>query len=70
VGYIRECRGLESELREQRKLLAELEGKLATEPQITIINNPEWIELRTLIVVALDPFPEAKEAVANAIRGR
>jgi hypothetical protein len=56
-----------SEIRQQIKLWAELEGKLATQPQITIINNPEWIELRTLIVVALDPFPEAKEAVVNAI---
>jgi hypothetical protein len=70
VGYIRECRGLESELREQRKLLAELEGKLATQPQITIINNPEWIELRTVIILALDNYPDAKTAVVNAIRSR
>ena len=68
IGYIREARGQESELREQRKLLAELEGKLATQPQITIINNPEWVELRTVIIKALDPFPEAKEAVVLAIR--
>lgn len=58
------------EIREQIKLLAELEGRLASQPQITIINNPEWVELRTLIVTALDPFPEAKEAVVNAIRER
>lgn len=38
--------------------------------QITIINNPEWVELRTVIVQALDPYPEAKEAVENAICGR
>ncbi len=67
VGYIRECRGLESELREQRKLLAELEGRLAAQPQITIINNPKWIELRTLIVAALDPYPQAKKAVIDAL---
>ncbi|OPY55268.1 MAG: hypothetical protein A4E48_00122 [Methanosaeta sp. PtaU1.Bin060] len=58
------------EIREQIKLLAELEGRLASQPQINIINNPQWIELRTLIVTALDPFPQAKEAVVNAIRGR
>ena len=70
IGYIREARAQEGELREQRKLLAELEGKLATQPQITIINNPEWVDLRTVILTALDPHPEAKEAVINAIRGR
>ena len=63
VAYLRE-------IREQIKLLAELEGRLAAQPQITIINNPEWIELRTIITVALDAFPEAKAAVVAAIRGR
>lgn len=36
--------------------------------QITIINNPEWLELRTLIITALEPYPEAREAVVHAIR--
>jgi len=63
VAYLRE-------VREQFKLIAELEGRLAAQPQITIINNPEWVELRTVIIQALDPFPEAKEALVNAIRGR
>ncbi len=58
------------ELREQIKLMAELEGKLATQPQITVINSPEWIELRTVIIQALDQYPEAKGAVVDAIRGR
>ena len=70
IGYIREARGQEGELREQRKLLAELEGKLATQPTINITLNAEWIELRTVIVQALDPYPQAKEAVVLAIRGR
>jgi len=58
------------ELREQIRLMAELEGKISSQPQITIINNPEWVELRTVIITALDPFPQAREAVVNAIRGR
>jgi len=58
------------ELREQIRLWAELEGKLAAQPQITINNNPEWIELRTLILTALDDHPQAKEAVVLAIHGR
>lgn len=63
VAYLRE-------IREQLKLMAELEGKLATQPQITIINSPEWVALRTCIITALDPFPQAKGAVIDAIRGR
>jgi hypothetical protein len=58
------------ELREQIKLMAELEGKLATQPQITIINSTEWVELRTVIIQALDQYPEAKGAVVDAIHGR
>ena len=47
--------------------MAELEGKISQQPQVTIINNPEWIELRTVIIQALDDFPEAKKAVVRAI---
>ena len=61
VAYLRE-------VREQIKLLAELEGRLASQPQITIINNPQWIVLRTQIIGALEPYPEAREAVIHAIR--
>jgi hypothetical protein len=46
------------------------EGQIRDGPQITIINNPEWVELRTVIITALDEFPLAKAAVVNAIRGR
>jgi hypothetical protein len=58
------------ELREQIRLMAELEGKISSQPQLTIINNPEWVELRTLIITALDDFPEARQAVTDAIRRR
>ncbi len=61
VAYLRE-------VREQIKLLAELEGRLAAQPQITIVNSPQWVELRTLIITALEPYPEAREAVVHAIR--
>jgi hypothetical protein len=38
--------------------------------EVNVLVNPEWIELRTLIITALDDFPQAKAAVVNAIRGR
>jgi len=58
------------EIRELLKFIAELEGKISSQPQITIINNPEWVELRTVILTALDDFPDAKAEVVHAIRGR
>jgi hypothetical protein len=59
---IREARGC-------LELLARVEGQIKDRPQINIlIDNPEWVELRTLIISALEAFPDAKEAVINAIR--
>jgi hypothetical protein len=55
-------------MREQIKLLAELEGRLATQTQVNVlINHPEWVELRTRIVRALAPYPDARRAVINAL---
>ena len=36
--------------------------------QVNFLVNPEWVELRTVIIKALEPYPEAKEAVVHAIR--
>jgi len=60
--------GFLRELREQIKLMAELEGRLASQPQINILVAPQWVELRTVIIRALEPYPEAREAVVHAIR--
>ena len=37
------------------------------ETTINIINNPQWIELKTVILTALAPYPEAKTAVRKAL---
>jgi hypothetical protein len=57
---IREARGC-------IELLAKVEGQLDDRPQINITLNAEWIELKTRIVATLKPYPEALEAVRNAI---
>ena len=36
--------------------------------QVNFLVNPQWVELRTLIIKALEPYPEAKEAIVCAIR--
>jgi len=55
------------EARSCMELLAKVEGQLKETPQINFTLSAEWIELRTIMLTALDPFPEAKLAVANAL---
>ena len=52
------------------ELLAKVEGQLKDTPQINFTLNAEWIELRTIMMTALDSYPEAKLAVANALHNR
>jgi len=57
-------------LREARatiELLLEVEGEINRNPQINILISPEWIELRTVILRTLAPFPEARFALADAL---
>ena len=51
----------------QLELLGRLRGELNEQPVITIINHPEYIEARTLIVQALEPYPQARMAVVRAL---
>ncbi|MFA6372809.1 MAG: hypothetical protein WCW68_09300 [Methanothrix sp.] len=56
------------EIREQLKFIAELEGKISSQPQINISIHPEWVELKAVIITTLQKYPEALEAVRNAIK--
>lgn len=56
------------EARSCLELCMKAEGQIKDGPQITIVSNPEWVELRTLVINALEPYPEAREAVVYAIR--
>jgi hypothetical protein len=48
-------------------LEAKLAGELRDSPVINVISSPEWIRLRSVVLVALQPFPEAAAAVVEAI---
>ena len=50
---IREARGT-------LELLAKVTGELETGPSISITMAPEWIQVRTVILQTLEPFPEAR----------
>jgi hypothetical protein len=62
LSAIREARG-------NLELLAKLLGELDDRPQLNILVSPEWLELRTVIVGALEPYSEARGAVLAAIEG-
>lgn len=57
---IRECRG-------NLELLGRVTKELETAPTLNITLNPEYLEVRALIVQALDPYPDARRAVSEAL---
>ena len=62
LGAIREARG-------NLELLAKLLGELDERPVVNLTVSPEWLELRAVIVGALEPHPEALGAVVGALEG-
>lgn len=57
------------EARSNLELLAKLVGELDDTPQVNITLSAEWLELRAVIVGALEPYQEARAAVLGAIAG-
>jgi hypothetical protein len=57
------------EARSNLELLAKLLGELDDSPTVNILVSPEWLELRAVIVGALEPYSEARGAVLRAIEG-
>jgi hypothetical protein len=62
LGAIREARG-------NLELLAKLLGELDDRPVVNLTISPEWLQLRAVIVGALEPHPEALSAVVGALEG-
>jgi transposase len=62
LSAIREARG-------NLELLAKLLGELDERPVANLHISPEWLELRAVIVGALEAYPEARGAVLRAIGG-
>ena len=60
LNAIREARG-------NFELLAKLQGELNDNPQINILLASEWVELRSFIIEALEPYPESRRAVSRAL---
>src|SRR4051794_6058773 len=67
AGDIRTALAGVREARACIELLMEVEGELDRRPVVNIITNPAWVELRTTLLQALLPFPEARVAVGAAL---
>lgn len=55
-------------LQPQIELLAKLIGELDERP-VNVLISPEWLELKAVIVTALEPHSEARESVLRALEG-
>lgn len=57
------------ELRGCLELMGRITKELDERPTINLTLNPEWLELRAVIVNALEPHQEARESVMRALEG-
>ncbi len=55
------------EARRNLELLAELTHELNRSPHVNVLLSPDWVRLRSLILNALLPYPEARQRVAMAL---
>jgi transposase-like protein len=56
-----------SQARGNLELLGKLAGELNERPVVNLNISPEWLELRAVIVGALEPHPAAHRAVQKAL---
>jgi hypothetical protein len=58
-----------SQARGNLELLGKLAGELDERPVVNLNVSAEWLELRTVIVEALEPHPAAHRSVLRALEG-
>lgn len=66
-GDLRTALGAVREARDNVELLAKLLGELDERPVVNLYLSPEWLEVRAVIVGALDHHHEARESVLTAL---
>src|SRR5215212_2456022 len=69
AGDLRTALSAVREARGNVELLARLSGELYERPVVNLHVSPEWLELRAVIVGALERHPEAQSAVVGALEG-
>ncbi len=69
TGDLRTALAAISQARGNLELLGKLAGELDERPQVNLTVSPQWLELRAVIVGALEPHPAAHRAVLRALEG-
>jgi transposase-like protein len=69
AGDLRTALSAISQARGNLELLGKLAGELDERPVVNLNVSAEWLELRAVIVGALEPYSEARGAVLRAIEG-
>ena len=69
AGDLRTALAAISQARGNLELLGKLAGELDERPVVNLNVSPEWLELRAVIVGALEPHPAAHTAVLRALEG-
>jgi hypothetical protein len=69
AGDLRTALAAISQARGNLELLGRLAGELDERPVVNLTVSPEWLELRAVIVGALEPHPAAHRAVLRALEG-
>jgi hypothetical protein len=67
AGDLRTALAAISQARGNLELLGKLAGELDERPVVNLNVSPEWLELRAVIVGALEPHPAAQENVLRAL---
>lgn len=58
-----------AEMRRNLELIGEITKELNRTPTLNLSVNPEWLEVRAVLVGALEPFPAARGRVLEALEG-
>jgi hypothetical protein len=69
AGDLRTALAAISQTRGNLELLGKLAGEIDERPVVNLNVSPEWLELRGVIVGALEPYSEARGAVLSALEG-
>jgi hypothetical protein len=69
AGDLRTALAAISQARGNLELLGKLAGELDERPLVNLTVSPQWLELRAVIVGALEPHPAAHRAVLRALEG-
>ena len=49
------------------ELVARIRGEIDEHTTVNILVQPQWVNIRAVILQALEPFPESRVAVASAL---